>query len=347
MRPKASVREPAPTQFESGERHQAATRNPERQLFRSADRRRQLQLSAVLKASHERQPLRQVLSPHQASLWKRCKGGKRGKEPPPSLLSATWNDLIWNNHQLHFFFVISFRRNIHSEIAFPFFFLQSLKKIPSQQPLFPVFRQQSCALLTLSPTSAGQQSQTRSRSHANIVFSPLLVKKICHPYLQKRIRIERKIRLRKQIQQYRVRSTSFQDQGARFSFYINRRRIEKRRIFPRGRRGGKNPAHQQNQTVAGRVCLNGDFRRLNMLESYSLSLPKFFFSPSFSFSVPLCGRDCRLPGCTEVCEITVLRSSSALPERRQSSGSLWHPHSPHTSANLVLIRPFFPVTLTA
>lgn len=138
-----------------------------------------------------------------------------------------------------------------------------------------------------------------------------------------------------------MRSTSFQDQGARFSFYISRRRIEKRRIFPKGRRGGKNPAHQQNQTVAGRVCLNGDFRRLNMLESYSLSLPKFFFSPSFSFSVPLCGRDCRLPGCTEVCEITVLRSSSALPERRQSSGSLWHPHSPHTSANLVLIRPFF------
>lgn len=121
----------------------------------------------------------------------------------------------------------------------------------------------------------------------------------------------------------------------------------KKTNLSKGRRGGKNPAHQQNQTVAGRVCLNGDFRRLNMLESYSLSLPKFFFSPSFSFSVPLCGRDCRLPGCTEVCEITVLRSSSALPERRQSSGSLWHPHSPHTSANLVLIRPFFPVTLTA
>lgn len=98
MRPKASVREPAPTQFESGERHQAATRNPERQLFRSADRRRQLQLSAVLKASHERQPLRQVLSPHQASPWKRCKGGKRGKEPPPLLFWArretTWSETI-------------------------------------------------------------------------------------------------------------------------------------------------------------------------------------------------------------------------------------------------------------
>lgn len=242
---------------------------------------------------------------------------------------------------MHFFFVISFRRNIHSEIAFPFFFSQSLKKIPSQQPLFsrfPPAKLRTFNTFSHQCRAAKPDTIALARQHC---FSPLLVNKICRPYLQKRIRIERKIRLRKQIQQYRVRSTSFQDQGARFSFYISRRRIEKRRIFPRGRRGGKNPAHQQNQTVAGRVCLNGDFRRLNMLESYSLSLPKFFFSPSFSFSMPLCGRDCRLPGCTEVCEITVLRSSSALPERRQSSGSLWHPHSPHTSANLVLIRPFF------
>lgn len=219
-------------------------------------------------------------------------------------------------------------------------FFSSHLKIPFTTASFP--RLPPAKLRTFNTFShqcraAKPDTIALARQHC---FSPVLVKKICHPYLQKRIRIERKIRLGKQIQQYRVRSTSFQDQGARFSFYISRRRIEKRRIFPRGRRGGKNPAHQQNQTVAGRVCLNGDFRRLNMLESYSLSLPKFCFF-SFSFSMPLCGRDCRLPGCTEVCEITVLRSSSALPERRQSSGSLWHPHSPHTSANLVLIRPFF------
>lgn len=94
MWPKASVREPAPMQFESGERHEAGTRNPERRLFRSADRRRQLQLSAVLKASHERQPLRQVLSPHQASPWKKCKGAKRGKEPP--LLFWTRRETTWS-----------------------------------------------------------------------------------------------------------------------------------------------------------------------------------------------------------------------------------------------------------
>lgn len=82
------------------------------------------------------------------------------------------------------------------------------------------------------------------------------------------------------------------------------------------------------------------FQKAEHAGKLQLVVAEVLFSPSFSFSVPLCGRDCRLPGCTEVCEITVLRSSSALPERRQSSGSLWHPHSPHTSANLVLIRPF-------
>lgn len=54
---------------------------------------------------------------------------------------------------------------------------------------------------------------------------------------------------------------------------------------------------------------------------------------------------CRLLGCTEVCKITGLRSSSALPVRRQSSGSLWHPHTPHLCKSSP--HPAPAVTLTA
>ena len=44
----------------------------------------------------------------------------------------------------------------------------------------------------------------------------------------------------------------------------------------------------------------------------------------------LCRRHCRLLGCAEVCGITgAAVFACALPERRQSSGSLWHPHTPH------------------
>lgn len=46
----------------------------------------------------------------------------------------------------------------------------------------------------------------------------------------------------------------------------------------------KMPTHQQNQTVAGRVGLNGDCRMWNMLQNYSFSLMKFFSSAPLSLA---------------------------------------------------------------
>lgn len=121
-----------------------------------------------------------------------------------------------------------------------------------------------------------------------------------------------------------------------YYFCISRKRWKDDSLPP------KKPAQQQNQTVAERVCLNGDCRRRNMLQNYSRSMLKFPFPPLLSVSLQ---ERCRLLGCTEACKITGLRSSSALPVRRQSSGSLWHPRTPHLWKSSA--HPAPAVTLTA
>lgn len=120
--------------------------------------------------------------------------------------------------------------------------------------------------------------------------------------------------------------------------FLHQPKEGKRRIFPKKYIHASKIKQLLGERVETQMSRGWTCWKLQLCRCWS----SLFFPPS------LCGRDCRLLGCAEVCGITGLQSSSsaALPERRQSSGSLWLPHIPHTSANLVLIRPFA-VTLTA
>lgn len=79
---------------------------------------------------------------------------------------------------------------------------------------------------------------------------------------------------------------------------------------------------QENQTVAGQACQRGDFRRLNML--------------GWSWGCVLLLSSCSSAGGRQSTawlhwslRTERLRCSSALQERRQSTGSLWNPRTPH------------------
>lgn len=75
-----------------------------------------------------------------------------------------------------------------------------------------------CALLALC-TELPCRAASSTRWHWDGMF----VTKICSSYLPRRIRIARKFRLRKQIQQYHERSTSFQDRKVAFFTSAERR----------------------------------------------------------------------------------------------------------------------------
>lgn len=89
------------------------------------------------------------------------------------------------------------------------------------------------------------------------------------------------------------------------------------------KRKKKQTLSQQNQTVAGRVRLNGDDRRWNMLQKTPrLDVAEVLLFPSLSAS--LGGRACRLPGWSQVCEITPGCGVRLRCQRDVSlSGSLW------------------------
>ena len=177
----------------------------------------------------------------------------------------------------------------------------------------------------------------------------------CNSYLRRRIPIARKIRLRKQIQQYRERSTSFQCKRGRFVFlFFFLLHQPKRRIRPHAQKKRRALTHQQKikqllgecvetEIAEGVTCCTArktknkkkkkkkkkkKRRRLQLCRCRS---SRCFFFLLFPSSLRLlCRRHCRLLGCAEVCGITgAAVFACALPERRQSSGSLWHPHTPH------------------
>lgn len=123
--------------------------------------------------------------------------------------STMCNHLILNSHQLHFFppssvkkkrVFLCFSRSLFG-ICSHWIHL-NVSSAPPNNLL--AFFHKGCALLTLSPTVRLPSCASRQRD------ADMRPEKLRGSYLRGRIRTAHKTRLRKQIQQYHERSTSFQ-----------------------------------------------------------------------------------------------------------------------------------------